>query len=118
MKNIFLVLIFTAIFVQYGYAAENWSPVLNVKLIFPQAKREDPNHPHSEKILVALSDMAWLPPACTNRGYFYIEKTDTQVYSLILAAMAGKSTIQVSVTDQQIAAGICRATMVGSPTWN
>ncbi len=117
MKNIFLALMFT-VFFQESFAAEIWSPVLNVKLIFPQAKREDPSHPHSEKILVSLSDMGWLPSACTNRGYFYLEKTDTHVYSLLLAAMTGKTTVQVSVTDQQIAAGICRATMVGSPTWN
>jgi hypothetical protein len=89
-----------------------------MKLIFPQTKREDPNHPHSEKTLIALSDMAWLPQACTNRGHVYIEKSDAAAYSLLLAAMFAKSTVQVAVTDQQPAGGICRVTMAASPTWN
>ena len=99
-------------------ATEKWSPVLSIRLIFPQAKREDPNHPHSEKIFVALSDMSWLPAACTERNYFYIEKTDTQVYSLLMAAMFAKATVQIAVTDKELAAGVCRATMLGSPSWN
>lgn len=99
-------------------ATETWSPSLGIKLLFPQLKRENPTHVHSEKILVALVDMSWLPPLCTNRGHFYIEKTDTQAYSLLLAAMFAKSNVQVSVTDQDIAGGACRATMIASPTWN
>jgi hypothetical protein len=111
--TMFLVLVSSS-----SYANETWSPVLSVKLIFPQTKREDPNHPHSEKTLISLSDMAWLPQACTNRGYAYIEKADATAYSLLLAAMLAKSTVQIAVTDQLPAAGVCRVTMTASPTWN
>jgi hypothetical protein len=99
-------------------AAESWSPVLNVKLLFAQAKREDPNHIHSEKISISLSDMSWLPAACTDRNYVYIEKTDTHLYSLLMAAMVSKTTVQLAVTNLQPLAGVCRVTMVGSPSWN
>ena len=113
VTTMFLVLVSSS-----SYANETWSPVLSVKLIFPQTKREDPNHPHSEKTLIALSDMAWLPQACTNRGHVYIEKSDTAAYSLLLGAMFAKSTVQLAVTDQQPAGGVCRVTMAASPTWN
>lgn len=67
---------------------------------------------------IGCTDMSWLPQACTNRGHVYIEKSDTTAYSLLLAAMFAKSTVQVAVTDQQPAGGVCRITMTASPTWN
>ena len=99
-------------------AAETWSTIETVKLIFPQAKRENVNHVHSEKILAALDNMDWLPSECTNRGYFYFEKTDTHFLSILLSAQATGSTVQIAVTNTDIANGICRATMLASPRWN
>lgn len=119
MKSFFGgVLVIFGLICNSANATETWSPSLGIKLLFPQAKRENPTHVHSEKIMASLVDMSWLPSACTNRTHFYIEKTDTQVYSLLLAAMFAKSNVQVAVTDQEIVGGVCRATMIASPTWN
>lgn len=120
MKNLLRIncLIFSTLLASSSFAAEQWSPVLNVKLLFPQAKRENPNHVHSEKIMIALADMSWLPLTCTDRNYVYIEKTDSHIYSLLMAAMMSKATVQLSVTDLQPVGGVCRVTMAASPTWN
>ena len=98
-------------------AQESWSPALKVKLLFPQAVRENVQHPHSGKTLVALSDMTWLPSACTNKNYFFIESTDNHLYSLLLSSYTSGSTIQAAVSDQRVAGGVCRATMLASPAW-
>ena len=92
-------------------AAEVWSTVEKVKTIFPQAKRESSTHPHSDKILISLENMNWLPSKCTNRNYFYFEKSDSHFLSLFLSAQTTEKTVQVAVTDNQVTNGICRATM-------
>ncbi len=101
-----------------SWAAEIWSPVLNVKLLFPQAKREDPAHVHSEKILIALSDMSWLPAQCADRNYVYIEKLDGHIYSLLMSAMVSKATVQLFVSNHQPIGGVCRVVGAGSPSWS
>jgi hypothetical protein len=116
--KLLMVLLCWIVTVNFSVAAESWSPVLNVKLLFVQAKREDPNHIHSEKISISLTDMTWLPVACTDRNYVYIEKTDTHLYSLLMAAMISKTTVQLAVSNLQPLAGVCRVTMVGSPSWS
>ncbi|MGF1718294.1 hypothetical protein L4D08_25915 [Photobacterium chitinilyticum] len=116
--SVFSVFVILGCFLTSVSAAEIWSPASEIKIIFPQAQREDPNHPHSEKILVSLKNMAWLPSSCIDRNYFYIGKEDNHLYSLLMSAMFAKQTVQVSVTDTQIVGGACRATMIGSPTWN
>lgn len=113
-----MLLIFFILFTSWANATEVWSPKSEVRILFPQAQREDPNHPHSDKILVSLENMTWLPAACVDRKYFYIGKDDTHLYSLLMSAMFANKTVQVSVTDKQIVGGACRGTMIGSPAWN
>ena len=95
-------------------AIEIQSPSLTVKTIFAQGVREDPNHPHSDKILVSLNNMSWVGAGCSS-VYFYIYKSDFHLFSLLLNAHTKNMPVSVTITDTDVLNGVCRATMVSSP---
>ncbi len=104
-------------------AEEKWSDKsYEIRSIFTQAKRENPDHVHSNVILFALKDMSgsWLPTSgdgTCSQSYFYILKDDTHLYSLLLAAQMASKQVRVAVTNTDRKDGICRATMIASPSY-
>jgi len=99
------------------HAVGTWTSVPSkINVFFPQAEREDPNHQHSEKILINLDNMTGLPEGCRT-DYVYINKDDTHLYSLFLAALMAKQTVKIAATDHGKAGGICRVTMMVSPDY-
>jgi len=119
MKHIKLLLasiitLFVTVDVQ---AIERWtSSPSKVDVIFPQGKRENPNHAHSEKILLSLENMSGIPAGCRS-DYVYLNKDDTHLYSLILAAHMSQKNIRIAATDQGKLTDICRVVMVASPNY-